>query len=56
MHHVDSHYRSTVPPGAARPTLASDVDTEVCMVGGRLAGLASALALRERLIRVRQSS
>ncbi|GMQ76496.1 MAG: FAD-binding oxidoreductase [Gammaproteobacteria bacterium] len=48
MHYVDSYYRSSVSPGAPRPALAGDVDTEVCVIGGGLAGLATALGLRER--------
>ena len=42
MHYVDSYYRSTVSPGAARPALDADIDTEICVVGGGLAGLATA--------------
>ena len=48
MHYVDSYYSSTVSPGAPRPPLDGSVDTEVCVVGGGLAGLATALGLRER--------
>ena len=48
MHYVDSYYRSTVSPGAVRPALGAHIDTQVCVVGGGLAGLATALGLRER--------
>ena len=48
MHYVDSYYRSTVSPGAARLALGADIDAQVCVVGGGLAGLATALGLRER--------
>ncbi len=48
MRYVDSYYRSTMSPGAVRPALDADIDTEVCVVGGGLAGLATALGLRER--------
>jgi gamma-glutamylputrescine oxidase len=48
MDYVDSYYRSTVSPGAPRPALDADIDTDVCVVGGGLAGLATALGLRER--------
>ena len=48
MHYIDSYYRSTVSPGAPRPALDADMETQVCVVGGGLAGLATALGLRER--------
>jgi gamma-glutamylputrescine oxidase len=48
MHYVDSYYRSTVLPGAPRSALDADIDAQVCVVGGGLAGLATALGLRER--------
>ena len=48
MDYVDSYYRSTVSPGAPRPALDADIDTEVCVVGGGLGGLATALGLVER--------
>ncbi len=48
MHYVDSYYSRTVTPGAAHPALDGAIDTEVCVVGGGLAGLATALGLRER--------
>ena len=50
--YIDSYYRETVSPGAARPALDADIDTEVCVVGGGLAGLATALGLRERGVNV----
>ena len=52
MHYVDSYYSRTVTPGAARPPLEGNVDAEVCVIGGGLAGLATALGLRERGIGV----
>ena len=52
MDHVDSYYRSTVSPGARRSALDVEIDTEVCVVGGGLAGLATALGLRERGVSV----
>lgn len=48
MHYVDSYYSRTVSPGAARPALEGDIETTVCVVGGGLAGLATALGLGER--------
>lgn len=52
MHYIDSYYRSTVSPGAPRPALDADMETQVCVVGGGLAGLATALGLRERGVSV----
>ena len=52
MHYIDSYYRSTVSPGAPRPPLDADIETQVCVVGGGLAGLATALGLRERGVSV----
>lgn len=48
MHYVDSYYSSTLSTDTARPALGAHMDTEVCVVGGGLAGLATALGLRER--------
>ena len=48
MDYIDSYYRSTLSTVAQRPALDADIDTEVCVVGGGLAGLATALGLRER--------
>jgi len=52
MHYIDSYYRSTVSPGGPRPALDADMETQVCVVGGGLAGLATALGLRERGVSV----
>lgn len=46
--HVDSHYARTANPGPSRPPLAGSRQTEICVVGGGLAGLATALGLAER--------
>lgn len=46
--YVDSYYAQTATPGEARPSLEGDVETEVCIVGGGLAGLSTALGLAER--------
>ena len=52
MDYVDSHYSRTVTPGAPRAPLTGDVDAQVCVVGGGLAGLATALGLAERGVEV----
>ena len=46
--HIDSHYARTAVPHQARPALDGDVEAEVCVVGGGLAGLSTALGLAER--------
>lgn len=48
MDYIDSYYRDSVSPGAPRPPLDGEIETDVCVVGGGLAGLATALGLRER--------
>lgn len=48
MDYVDSYYASTATPGGPRAALDAHVETEVCVVGGGLAGLATALGLGER--------
>jgi gamma-glutamylputrescine oxidase len=48
MDYVDSYYSHTVSAGEARPALEGERRAEVCVVGGGLAGLATALGLRER--------
>src|SRR5258708_8593341 len=53
MHdHVDSHYARTVADRASYPRLAGTVEAETCVIGGGLAGLATALelALRGRAV------
>jgi gamma-glutamylputrescine oxidase len=52
MHYIDSYYHDTVSPGAPRAPLDTDIDADVCVVGGGLAGLATALGLSERGMRV----
>ncbi len=46
--HIDSHYVRTADPGPPRPFLQGDIEAEVCIVGGGLAGLSTALGLAER--------
>ena len=46
--HVDSHYARTATAGAPWPALSDSVTADVCVVGGGLAGLNTALGLAER--------
>jgi len=47
-----SWYEASVARPAARPALAGDADADVCVVGGGLAGVSTALHLAERGYRV----
>ncbi len=44
----DSYYSRTLNENAARPALESAVESDVCIIGGGLAGLCVALSLLER--------
>ncbi len=46
--HVDSYYSRSIAQGQERPALESAIETEVCVIGGGMAGLATALGLAER--------
>lgn len=46
--YVDSYYRRTLKAPDARPRLLEDVECDICVVGGGMAGLATALGLAER--------
>ncbi|MCG8689962.1 MAG: FAD-binding oxidoreductase [Minwuiales bacterium] len=46
--YVDSYYSRTVNRDRPRPALDGDVEADVCIVGGGMAGLATALGLAER--------
>jgi gamma-glutamylputrescine oxidase len=46
--HIDSYYARTANPAPLRPALDSEIETDVCVVGGGLAGLSTALSLAER--------
>jgi len=46
--YIDSYYSRSVSAPAARPTLEADTDCDICVVGGGMAGLATALGLAER--------
>jgi len=48
----DTHYARTRTQDALRPPLAGEVEADVCVVGGGLAGLSTALGLAERGKRV----
>jgi gamma-glutamylputrescine oxidase len=45
--HIDSYYARTRTPGRDRPPLEGDIETDVAIVGGGLAGLSAALSLIE---------
>jgi hypothetical protein len=46
--YVDSYYARTLAEDRPRPALDGDMETEVCVIGGGMAGLATALGLAER--------
>jgi gamma-glutamylputrescine oxidase len=46
--YIDSYYARTANPAPARAPLEGDIEAEVCVVGGGLAGLSTALGLAER--------
>jgi gamma-glutamylputrescine oxidase len=46
--HIDSYYAASAHPAPDRPPLAGDIDADVCVVGGGIAGCATALFLAER--------
>jgi len=46
--HVDSYYAASANPAPDRPALQGDVDADVCVVGGGIAGCSTALHLAER--------
>ena len=49
---ANSWYEATAPRLAAQPALAGDVEADVCVVGGGIAGCSTALHLAERGYRV----
>jgi gamma-glutamylputrescine oxidase len=50
--HIDSYYAASANPAPERPPLTGDVEADVCVVGGGIAGCATALFLAERGYRV----
>jgi gamma-glutamylputrescine oxidase len=46
--HIDSYYAASANPAPDRPSLTGDVAADVCVVGGGIAGCATALFLAER--------
>jgi gamma-glutamylputrescine oxidase len=52
VEHVASYYAASANPAPDRPPLTGDIDADVCVVGGGIAGCATALFLAERGYRV----
>ncbi len=52
MEHIGSYYAATANPTPPRATLQGDLDADVCVVGGGIAGCSTALHLAERGYRV----
>ena len=50
--YIDSYYARTANSAPPRPTLDGRIEAEVCVVGGGLAGLSTALGLAERGVSV----
>ena len=50
--HIDSWYAASTPPQPPRSALQGDIETDVCVVGGGIAGCSTALHLAERGYRV----
>src|SRR5512137_2253897 len=48
VEHTASYYAASANPAPNRPPLTGDVDADVCVVGGGIAGCATALFLAER--------
>jgi gamma-glutamylputrescine oxidase len=46
--YIDCHYARTATPTPPRLPLSGEVEAEICVVGGGLAGLSTALSLAER--------
>jgi gamma-glutamylputrescine oxidase len=46
--HIDSYYAASAHPAPERPPLAGDIEADACIVGGGIAGCATALFLAER--------
>ncbi len=48
MPYIDSYYSRTAQPGIEADSLQEQIDTRVCVIGGGLAGISTALGLAER--------
>ncbi len=48
MSYIDSYYSRTATTGLGAEPLSEDIDTPVCIIGGGLAGISTALGLAER--------
>ena len=46
--YIDSYYSRTLADTTRRPSLEGEVEADVCVIGGGMAGLATALGLAER--------
>ncbi|MDH5175805.1 MAG: FAD-dependent oxidoreductase, partial [Gammaproteobacteria bacterium] len=46
--HIDSYYAASAHPAPDSPPLLGDVEADVCVVGGGIAGCSTALFLAER--------
>lgn len=46
--HIASYYAATAHRAPVRPSLAGEISTEVCVIGGGFSGVAAALTLAER--------
>src|SRR5215510_3377728 len=46
--YIDCYYAQTANPAPDRPALSGDIETDICVIGGGLAGLNTALGLLER--------
>jgi gamma-glutamylputrescine oxidase len=46
--YIDSYYSRTAEPGIETKSLEDDIDSPVCIIGGGLAGISTALGLAER--------
>jgi gamma-glutamylputrescine oxidase len=48
VEHIDSYYAASANAAPVRPPLTGDIEADVCVVGGGIAGCATALFLAER--------